>query len=132
MASIRKEISINASPEHVWSAVRAVDEVQRLLPGWISDVKLENEQRVLTLANGTVMKELIVDVDDEAKRLAYAGVGGELLRHHAASMQVVADGAGGAKLLWITDILPNEAAGQIQQMIDQGAQVMKSALEASA
>jgi len=128
MASIRKEISINASPEQVWDAVRAVDQVhERLAPGWVVDVRRDADARILTLANGVVMRELLVDVDDKARRLAYAGVQGELT-HHSASMQVVPDGHG-TRLLWITDLLPNEAAPRIGAMIERGATVIKETLE---
>jgi len=128
MASIRKEISINASADQVWDAVRAVDQVhERLAPGWVVDVRRDADARILTLANGVVMRELLVDVDDSARRLAYAGVQGELT-HHSASMQVLADG-NGSRLLWITDLLPNEAAGRIGALIEQGAAIIKETLE---
>lgn len=128
MASIRKEISINASPEQVWDAVRAVDHVhERLAVGWVVDVRRDADARILTLANGVIMRELLVDVDDKARRLAYAGVQGELT-HHSASMQVVPDGPG-TRLLWITDLLPNEAAPRIGAMIERGAAVIKETLE---
>ncbi len=40
MASIRREILINASPEHVWSAVRDVGALHtRLVPGFVIDTK---------------------------------------------------------------------------------------------
>jgi hypothetical protein len=84
--------------------------------------------RVATWANGMVVRELIVDIDDETRRFASAAVGGRTT-HHNSSMQVFADGEG-SRLVWITDLLPNELAGFVADLADQGAAVIKRALEA--
>jgi carbon monoxide dehydrogenase subunit G len=75
-----------------------------------------------------VVRELIVDLDDEAHRLAWSARGGRLT-HHNASVQVFADGEGRSRLVWIADLLPNEVAGDIRAMIEQAAAVMKKTLE---
>ena len=129
MASIREELSIQARREDIWAAVRDVGAIhKRLAPGFVVDTKLEAGARVVTFANGIVARELIVDVDDEARRLAWSVVGGRMT-HHNASMQIFADGAAGSRTVWIADLLPNELAGQIQAMIQQGMDVMKKTLE---
>jgi hypothetical protein len=83
---------------------------------------------VVTFGNGMVVRELIVDLDDETRRLAWSARGGQL-SHHNASAQVFAEGAGRCRLVWIADLLPNELAGDIRAMIDQAAAVMKPTLE---
>jgi carbon monoxide dehydrogenase subunit G len=130
MASIRKEIVIEASPKRVWDAVRDVGAVhERLAPGFVVDTRLEAGARVVTFANGLVARELIVDVDDEARRLAWAVVGSPRLTHHNASMQVFDDGARGSRVVWIADLLPNEIGGTIAAMIEEGLGTMKKTLE---
>jgi len=130
MASIRKEIVIEASPERVWDAVRDVGAVhERLAPGFVVDTRLEVGARVVTFANGLVARELIVDVDDEARRLAWAVVGSPRLTHHNASMQIFDDGDRGSRVVWIADLLPNEIAGTIAAMIEEGLGAMKKTLE---
>jgi len=130
MASIRKEILIENRPESVWAAVRDVGAVhERLAPGFVVDTRLEDGARVVTFANGLVARELIVDVDDAARRLAWAVVGSPRLTHHNASMQVVADGEGRSRVIWIADLLPDASAGTIAGMIEQGLAVMKKTLE---
>jgi Polyketide cyclase / dehydrase and lipid transport len=126
MASIRKEILLEASPEHVWSAVRDVGAVhERLVPGVLVDGHLEGDARVVTFANGAVVRELIVDVDDDRRRVAYAVVDSPLQAvHQHASMQVVADGDHRSRLLWITDVVPDELAWPIGDLMDQGAEAM--------
>jgi len=36
---------------------------------------------------------------------------------------------GSSRVVWIADVLPNEIAGTISSMMDQGASVMKQTLE---
>jgi hypothetical protein len=131
MASIRKELSVQAAPESVWAAVRDFGAVhRRLVPGVVVDTRLEGDTRVVTFANGAVIRERIVDVDDEARRLAYTVVDGPLpVTHHNASMQVVAETGGGSRIVWVTDVLPGELAPRIGELMEAGAKAMKGVLE---
>ena len=70
-----------------------------------------------------------MDIDDEARRLAWSARGGRLT-HHGASVQVFATGETGSRLVWVADLLPNEMASDIRAMMDQAAAVMKPTLEA--
>jgi hypothetical protein len=90
---------------------------------------MEEGARVVTFANGVTARELIVDVDDAARRLVWSVVGSPRLTHHNASLQVFADGAGRSRVTWIADLLPDDMAGYIQAMIEQGMAVMKRTLE---
>jgi hypothetical protein len=131
MASIRKDILIEAPVEKVWDAVRDVGSIhRRLAPGFVTDTRLEGDARVVTFGNGMVARELIVDVDDVARRLAWAVVDSPRLTHHNASMQIFADGDARSRAVWIADLLPNEIAGTIAGMIEQGLHAMKKTLEA--
>ena len=70
MASIREEILLDARAEDVWDAVRDVGALHtRLVPGFVTDTRLEKGARIVTFANGMVVRELIVDLDDTARRL---------------------------------------------------------------
>ncbi len=133
MASICKEIMIEASPDHVWSAVRDVGAVhRRLTPGILVDARLDGDERLLTFASGAVVRELILAVDDAARRFAYAVVdGSSRTTFHHASIQVFAAGARRSRLVWITDFLPHSEAMSITRIIDRGAEVMKDTLEST-
>jgi hypothetical protein len=112
MASIYRETFIETGADDIWAAVRDVGAVhERLAPG-----------------NGQVARELIVDVDDKARRLAWAVVG-TALTHHNASLQVFPDGERRSRVVWIADLLPNELASHIAGMIEQGMAVKKKTLE---
>jgi len=129
MASIRKEIPIDAPADKVWDAVRDVGAPhRRLAPGLVVDTQLEDGARVVTFANGLVARELIVDVDDEARRLVWAVVGSRRLTHHNGSMQVFAEADGRSRVVWIADLLPHEAAPDIAGLMEQGLALMKRTL----
>src|SRR6266403_1398835 len=69
MASIRKEILLDARAEDVWDAVRDIGALHiRLVPGFVTDTRLEEGARIVTFGNGMVVRELIVDLDDQARR----------------------------------------------------------------
>ncbi|HKP55173.1 MAG TPA: SRPBCC family protein [Polyangiales bacterium] len=134
MASIHREIVIEASPELVWSAVRDIGAIhKRLAPGFVTDVKLEEgaRARVVTFGNGQVVRELIVDLDDQARRLVWAAVGGQMT-HYNASAQVFEAGPSRTRFVWIADLLPHEVAPAIAGMIEQGLAVIKTTLERAA
>jgi len=128
MASIHKEIPIEARPEEVWAAVRDFGAVhKRLAPGFVVDAHLDGDARIVTFANGTVARELLVDCDDTRRRLVYAVVS-ERVKQHSASVQVLPDGEARTRLLWTVDLLPNEIAPYIEAQMDQGALAMQKAL----
>src|SRR5262245_43164637 len=129
MASIRREIRIAAAPAKVWDAVRDVGNIhKRLCPGFLTDCKMDGpDARIVTFANGLVVKELILDVDETHHRVAWTAQS-ERMTHHNASMQIFADGDG-TKAVWIADLLPNDVAGAIAGMIEQGMGAMKKTPE---
>lgn len=132
MASIRREALIDASPDAVWDAVRDVGAVHtRVAPGFLTGCRMEDAPlaRVVTFANGIVARELIVDIDDAARRLVWSVVGGRMT-HHNASMQLFAEGDR-TRVVWIADLLPNELAGAIAGMIEQGLSAMTRTLAAA-
>jgi Polyketide cyclase / dehydrase and lipid transport len=128
MASIHKDISISAPASEVWDAVRDFGALHtRLAPGFVLDTKLDGEARIVTFANGTVARELLVDCDDDRRRLAYAVVS-ERLTQHSASIQIIADGDKSCRMIWITDVLPHEIAPYISAQMDHGALAVQTTL----
>jgi carbon monoxide dehydrogenase subunit G len=129
MATIIKRVSIDVAPRQVWDAVRDWGAVhQRLCPGVLTDTTVDGEARVVTFANGLVARELIVEVDDEDRRLVWAVVGTKLLSHHNGAMQVLAEGQG-SRVVWTADLLPHAAAPQVAGLMEAGCAAMKATLE---
>ena len=128
MASIREEIFTTARPDEVWDAIRDIGALHtRLVPGFVIDTQLEEGARVVTFGNGMTVREPIVDVDDRARRLVWSATGGATT-HYNASVQVFDEG-NGSRVVWIADLLPNEAAGRVGAMMKQGMEVMKRTLD---
>ena len=72
MATIRKDIVTLATPAQAWDAVRDVGALHtRLVPGFVIDTKTEPGARVVTFANGVIVRELIVTLDEVRKRLVW-------------------------------------------------------------
>jgi hypothetical protein len=132
VASIHREVVIDSRPEAAWDALRDIGALhQRLAPGFVTDVRLEAGARVVTFGNGLVARELIVSVDDQARRLVWSVVGGQMT-HHNASAQVFAEGENRSRFVWIADLLPDALAPTIAGMMDQGLVVIKQTLERTA
>ena len=129
MATIRKDIPLKAPAARVWDVIRDVGAIHtRLAPGFVVDTRMEQGARVVTFANGLVARELIVTVDDEAKRLVYSVVGGAAT-HHNASFQVISTSDGQTSIVWITDVLPDNVATPLGAMIDAGSTVIRRTLD---
>ena len=128
MASIQKTIPIDAPADQVWDAVRDFGALHtRLVPGFVLDTKLDGDARIVSFANGTVARELLVDCDDARQRLVYAVIS-ERLKQHSASVQILADGDTRCRMIWIADVLPHEVAPYISSQMDLGAAAMQKAL----
>ena len=128
MATIRKELTLDASPAQVWDVIRDVGAIhRRLAPGFVTDTRLEEGGRVVTFANGVVARELIVSVEEDVRRLVWSVVGGRAT-HHNSSFQVCPGAGGGTRLVWGTDVLPDSAAMVIGAMVEEGSRVIKATL----
>jgi uncharacterized protein YndB with AHSA1/START domain len=129
MAAIRKEVTIDARPEEVWDALRDWGALhERLVPGFATDARVEDGARVVTFFTGTVLREAIVAVDDDERRLVWSIVD-EPYRHHNAAAQVLDEPGGGSRFVWRADVLPDEVAEPTAEMMQQGIEVVKRTLE---
>jgi hypothetical protein len=132
MGSIRKEILTKAGIDAVWSAIRDVGALHtRLVPGFVTDTRLEPGARIVTFGNGMVLREPIVAVDDKARRLVWSAEGGPVT-HYNASLQVFAESGGATRVVWIADFLPDEVASNQQAAMETALEIMKTTLDRSA
>ena len=122
MATIREQIDIEARVEEVWDAIRDFASVhERVAPGFLTALEMDgDDDRIVTFANGMIARERLIGIDDEARRLAYAVISDQL-RHHSASIQVLPLDGDRTRFVWITEVLPHEAAERIAPMMALGA-----------
>ncbi|MDP3736368.1 MAG: SRPBCC family protein [Hyphomonadaceae bacterium] len=129
MASIRTDTLVQAPAGEVWAALASIGDAHRVFAGVLSESRLERDDlRVATFANGLVVKEQIVDIDPQLRRIAYT-VLGDTFQHHNASMRVVAESDSTCRFVWITDVLPHAAADQVRPLMEAGASALKRTLE---
>jgi hypothetical protein len=135
MATIVKEAVIEVGAPECWDALRDFGALhRRLAPGFVLDVQmLGPRERQVTFFSGAIAREYLVGVDDERMRLAYAVTESPLrASRQNASAQVIPEGPARCRFVWITDVLPDELAGHIGELMDGGMRTMKRALEAAA
>jgi polyketide cyclase/dehydrase/lipid transport protein len=129
MASIRKETTIAAHPDEVWSALRDWGALhERLVPGFAVATELDGDDRVVTFFNGAVARERLVSLDEKARRLVWSIVDGPYTHHNGAA-QVHAGEEGTTRFVWVADLLPDELAEPTDQLMERGIATVKTTLE---
>jgi hypothetical protein len=134
MGSIRKEAMLDVSPDAVWDAVRDFGAPHtRLVRGFVSDVEMDGEDRIVTFVSGAVQREPLVSVDDEERRLVYSAVDSPLgATHYNAAVQVISNGDRGTRLVWQVDFLPNSISSNLDAAMERGVQSIRDTLESGA
>jgi hypothetical protein len=132
MGSMTKEILTDASPDVVWDAIRDVGALHtRLVPGFVINTRLVPGGRLVTFSNGRTVEEPIVSCSDSLRRLVWTvRAEGFPFPHYNASVQVHARAAGGSRVEWTADFLPDSAASILDGLMNAGAAAMAHALQA--
>ena len=129
MASIRKEIVVRANVQQVWDAMRDIGALHtRLVPGFVVGTRLEPGCRIVTFVNGLVVREQIVTIDDEARRMVWSATG-----WNAYTPQRRSTGTGGTRRPHPCHLgrgpVAHTAADAIGEMMGQGMAAMQAALD---
>ena len=129
MASVHRQIDVDVPLATAWDAMQDVGRIhERLVPGFVVECRLHGRVRTVTFADGTVVREPILDVDASRHRVAWAAMG-EGFDHYSASLQADDVGGGRTRLTWIADLLPDEMRERVDGMIEQALSVMKRTLQ---
>jgi hypothetical protein len=129
MASITKNIETSAPVSAVWSAIRDVGALHtRLVPGFVVDTVLDGDARIVTFANGMVIREPIIAIDDQHQRLVWSAEGPQFA-HYNGSAQAIEQDDDTTVVVWIADFKPDELADVVDEMMTAGAAAMKLALD---
>ena len=80
------------------------------------------------IGNGTVVREALLDCDDQDRRLAWTIVDGPY-SHHTGCAQVFAAGTGRTRFVWIAYVLPEQTAERTSVMMTEGVRIVKRTLE---
>ncbi len=129
MGSIRKELQTRARADDVWAAIRDVGALHtRLVPGFVTDTRLEPGARVVTFVNDVTIREPIVALDDDLRRLVWTAEGGRAA-HYNASIQVFSLPDGATSVVWIADFLPDAIEAYQSAAMTAGMAAMQRALD---
>jgi hypothetical protein len=132
MASIHHEVELNVGAEQAWTSLREVGDAHKLFAPVLVEGRLDGDTRTVRFANGMVVQERILDVDEKRRRLAYTVLDAPGVTFHHASMQIVDDGPQRCRFVWITDLLPSEARDNIAALVEEGTRALQTNLEAGA
>lgn len=134
MGSMTKEILTDATPDAVWDAIRDVGALHtRLVPGFVVNTQLVPGGRRVTFANGRTVEEPIVSSSDSLRKLVWTAKSEDpFFTHYNTSVQVHARAAGGSRVEWTADFLPDSAATILDSLMSAGATAMTRALQALA
>lgn len=129
MGTIRSELKTAAKASDVWSAIRDIGALHtRLVPGFVVDTKLEPGARVVTFVNGVTLREPIVSLDDEARRLVWTHEGGRA-QHYNGALEVCELPDGLTSVVWTADFLPDDVQDYFSRAIDAGMAAMQRSLD---
>jgi hypothetical protein len=135
MATIRREASIDAPADQCWDALRDFGALHtRLARGFVTDTVLTGPRtRRVRFFTGAVATEELVGIDEDLMRLAYSVVEGPMgSSHYNAAAQIVPEGEGRCRFVWIIDVLPDQLGAALGGVMDAGIRAMKATLDADA
>jgi hypothetical protein len=132
MASVIREIVIDAAPETVWDAVGDfANGPLRMSGGVFVDCRLdEPDVRTLTFQDGSLASERLIARDEHARRIVWGWIGDEVI-HDNTSMQVLAEGDTQTRLVWIHDTLPDHLTTWLATAMDQLTPVLQQTLKSA-
>jgi Polyketide cyclase / dehydrase and lipid transport len=134
MASIRRQIVIDADPDAVWDALRDWEALDyRLAAGFVTR---DGTARIVTFASGAILREAsgailreeILRCDEEHRRLSRSIVDGPYTHHNGAA-EVLADSDGRARFVWTSDLRPDALAEATARAMENGLAAIKRTLE---
>ena len=131
MATVRKSVAIDIAADLIWDAVRDVGQLHtRVAPAMVTDCRLnaDGTERIVTFADGTVLPETIIAIDDSLMRLVWSARTPSLT-HHNGAMEIVRLAEGKSSVSWTADVLPHAAADPMSTAIGMGLATMKAHLE---
>ncbi|MQY26502.1 SRPBCC family protein [Nocardia aurantia] len=131
MASITREITIDAPPDEVWAVISDFGGgPARMAPGFVAESHATGpDTRTVTFVSGTVVHERLITVDHAARRFVYAVYDGTVpLLHDNAVMQVLPAEGGGTRFVWSRDLLPDSLAGPFAASMETGSETFRQAM----
>jgi carbon monoxide dehydrogenase subunit G len=103
-ASVRREVTIDASADAAWDIVGRPEVLHHWFPG-IVDCRVEGDERTVTLGSGLTLVETILTSDALQRRFQYR-ISGGFFREHLASLDVIPLGESRCLVTYASDADP--------------------------
>jgi hypothetical protein len=129
MPSIHSQVLLDVGLDVAWDELRKVGEAHKLFAPVLVDSRVHGETRTLRFADGHILHERILDIDEARRRVSYTATDAPGLTFHHASMQIADAGPGRCLFIWVTDFLPAEMHARLAPLIEQGTRALKANLE---
>jgi carbon monoxide dehydrogenase subunit G len=131
MASIKKEITINAAPDKIWEIAGVFETIHEWHPAAESVEMVEGEEeprRLITLADGSIVDERLVSLDDVKCSQTYTILESPIpLTNYFATISVQPEGTG-SRVTWSANYDPNP--GEDAACVEIVSGIFESGLEA--
>jgi uncharacterized protein YndB with AHSA1/START domain len=105
-------IDVDAPPERTWAFIGDPTTVPRWYPKYVR-CEIEGDVRVLTSAEGAVLRETMFDRDEEGLSYSYSVISGAPVASHRASFEVRAR-EGGSTVIWRTEAEPSDPSVDLE------------------
>jgi len=119
MTTLVRELTLEVDAARAWDALRDPGNAAKAFAGVLTHAVFDGKVRTVTFANGAVVEERIIAIDDARMRLAYC-IGGGRFEHYQASIQIIPTGPRQCRFVWICDLLPDEARARVEPLMDAG------------
>ncbi len=107
MAEGAVDVTVDATPDAVWTVVGDFGGIDKFFPG-IESFRVEGDDRVIGMF-GMEIRERLLSRDDASRTLSYSVIEGVPLESHTATISVEPEG-GGSKITWAYNVEPAEMA----------------------
>jgi len=107
MATGSVEVELKASADDAWAAVGDFAGVDKIFPG-LDSLVIEEDDRILGMF-GMEIRERLLELDNEQRRLVYSVIDGVPLESHKGIITVEEVGSG-SKVTWAYEVTPDEMA----------------------
>jgi len=128
MPTLHREFTVDADLDTTWARLADLQGINTLLT-FLGEVTCDGNTRSCVLTGLGRLDELILSVDSDRRRVAYAIQSSPLrMQHHSASMAVDTTAHGTTRFTWITDFAPAEVTPHVESLVDQGVTSITAAL----
>ena len=123
MGTVRRHAFVDCNADKVWSFVGAPERLHEWFP--ITECRVEDNKRWLTLAAGIVFEEDIITLDQDLRRFQYKIVNNSLIKFHLGTVDVIPDGDNRCLVMYSTDMDPEVLALPIAGAASLGLEKVK-------